>query len=167
MPDKNGQADYNSIIGKIETLIYHINIDNTEAKLFKDCLDENGINALDNIAVNLAECHMLACIEDNKPINAVGIAKQLNMTRGGISKIAARLRSKRMITMQHIPDNRKEIFYSLTPLGKQIYQIHNVLHQKTRGRLTNLLSKYNDDELILAGKFLSDLVEAYSNESVG
>jgi len=67
-----------------------------------------------------------------------------------------------MIEVQRLPNNQKEIYYTVTPLGKKIFQVHEVLHKRAAGEFTVCLNAYNKEELQLIDKFLGDFITIYT-----
>jgi DNA-binding MarR family transcriptional regulator len=148
-----------SIISEIEGLISQIG----EKKYFhneqgvKQLLKENEI--LNFSDVSLSECHVIACIAKNSQINGIEIAKQLGMTRGGISKIATRLTNKKLITTYRDETNQKKVFYKLTPLGEKVNEIHEQLHTKKYSQIESIASRYTEEEQDIILRFIKDLKE--------
>ena len=62
--------------------------------------------------VSLAECHVLDYIARHDKTNAISIAAASGITRGGISKITARLEQKGLLTVTAAPDNKKMLSYT-------------------------------------------------------
>ncbi|SHH93047.1 DNA-binding transcriptional regulator, MarR family [Sporobacter termitidis DSM 10068] len=109
--------------------------------------------------MTLTECHVIDCIERNPLINAIGISQKMNITKGGISKITARLLKKGLIRIYRLEGNRKEIFYALTPLGKKVYLIHEQLHAKIYKKIDSVLDRYTETELKTIGDFIGRVSE--------
>ncbi|MDL2281310.1 hypothetical protein LJC10_05605, partial [Selenomonadales bacterium OttesenSCG-928-I06] len=61
---------------------------------------------------------------------------------------------KNLIEAHRLEDNRKEIFYTLTPFGKKIFVLHEKLHAKTQDKLESLCKKYTKKELSAINDFL-------------
>lgn len=127
-------------------------------KVLKELLkrDSHSVHFSD---ISLTECHVLDCIAKNEKITAIEIAKQLEITRGGISKILARLENKGLLTTYHEKEGQKKKFFSLTEFGETINGEHSKLHEKKQENVFSIVKKYsiNEQEVIL--RFLSDLFE--------
>ena len=147
----------NDSINQIESLIYQINEKHNEEADWKALLDKEELKDLDK--VSLVECHVIDYIGKNRLTNAVNIANYMNITKGGISKIMARLLKKNLIEAHRLEDNRKEIFYTLTISGKRIFSLHEKLHVKVQAKLESLLKKYNKKELNFINDFVKSLRE--------
>ncbi|HID0755222.1 TPA: MarR family winged helix-turn-helix transcriptional regulator, partial [Clostridium botulinum] len=89
--------------------------------------------------------------------NNIFIAKELNMTKGGISKINSKLLSKDIIKADKIENDKREIYYSLTEKGIALFKLHEHLHEKEREKLMKILSNYKLEEITTILKFLEDL----------
>jgi DNA-binding MarR family transcriptional regulator len=160
----NNEQEFQKLIGKVEALIYHCNdIEGYERRILQSILQEQGNEELIRAGLSLAECHVIDCIERNERINTTAIAKKLNITKGGISKITAKLVKKHMIEARRLANNQKEIYYTLTPLGKKIFRAHEILHEQAESKFTSLFCTYSPEELRFAGKFLDDLITAFQS----
>lgn len=107
--------------------------------------------------ISLSEFHVIECIGKNNMANNIFIAKELYMTKGGISKINSKLLSKEIINADKIENNKKEIYYSLTVKGMALFKLHEYFHKKEQEKLMEILNKYKDEEMITILKFLDDL----------
>ena len=76
-----------------------------------------------------SELNCLDCIGRMRRPNAARIAEDTDMTRSAISKILRKLMSKDTIISYQLPENQKEIYYRLTPLGREIFKAHRRRHQ--------------------------------------
>ncbi|MFC9709295.1 MarR family transcriptional regulator [Paenibacillus sp. NPDC056933] len=107
----------------------------------------------------MSEIHLIACIGDFSPINVTSISEKTGLTKGSITRISKKLLKLALIKRQQINDNKKEVYYSLTSKGRNIYVIHHRIHQEIEERFMNFLDKYTADELVFASKFIQDLTE--------
>ncbi|SHI90292.1 MarR family winged helix-turn-helix transcriptional regulator [Propionispora hippei] len=156
---KQKEAELKELIGKIETLVYHVEtLEGQEEVLLQAALAGQIDGRLQQIGLSLTECHVLDCMERHAGLNTTAIAKQMNMTKGGISKIAAKLIKKDLIEVRRLPDNQKEIYYNLTPLGKQAFGLHARLHRIARDQFTNQFGQYSPAELQTVKRFIDDLI---------
>ena len=53
-----------------------------------------------------------------EPVNGITISKQFRIPKGSVSKTTRRLIAKKLIKAEARPNNKKEILYNTTPLGK-------------------------------------------------
>lgn len=91
--------------------------------------------------------HVLSAIGKLEPVNGITISKQFGFSKGTVSKITRRLADKQIISFEYIPDNKKEVLFRTTPLGKEINRLHQALHEQIDIGVNHFLQRYNDDEL--------------------
>lgn len=106
--------------------------------------------------LSLSEAHVIDAIGKDPNITATAIAEKLGITRGGISKIVARLEKKGYLKASAKDDNRKERKLSLTPQGDLAFKAHAKLHQRKLEKLIQLLDKYTDEELEVLIRIFTD-----------
>lgn len=149
----------NTVLDLYEQLTYHIeNEEHSEEKLLRKELNER--KTLAKIPLSLTECHMIACIggNDDEMVNGTFIAKNLNITKGGVSKAASKLINKKMIETVKSESNRKEIYYVLTAIGRDAYLAHEQMHEKAHQQHQQILNEYTNEELAAVKKFLKDFM---------
>lgn len=112
--------------------------------------------------LSISEAHVIEAIGEDADVSAATIAANSGMTRGGVSKILARLETKGYVTIERKDDNRKERKLSLTPQGELAFTTHEKLHTKKTARLLGLLNTYSDNELDVLVRMLTDFVESES-----
>jgi DNA-binding MarR family transcriptional regulator len=81
-----------------------------------------------------SEVHCIEYIGENVDSNATKLAESFYMTRGAMTKITKKLIEKGIIESYQNLDNRKEIYFRLTPQGAVIYKIHDELHKEFQER---------------------------------
>ena len=77
-----------------------------------------------------SEVHCMEYIEKNKDSNVTKLADSFYMTRGAISKLTKKLIKKELIESYQKSDNKKEIYFRLTEKGREVYDIHEKLHNE-------------------------------------
>lgn len=102
--------------------------------------------------------HVIDAIGRLEPVNGITISKQFGISRGSISKITRKLVEKEIIIMETLPDNKKEILFRTTPLGKEICKLHLDLHQQIDSGINRFLQQYTEDELGTTLKVLKDVL---------
>ncbi|MFI8496728.1 MarR family transcriptional regulator [Peribacillus butanolivorans] len=100
--------------------------------------------------------HVLEAIGQLEPVNGIGISKQFGISRGSISKITKKLVDKELIIMETLPENKKEILFRTTALGKEICRLHQDLHKQIDSGINYFLQQYTEDELGTTLKVLND-----------
>ncbi|QJD82948.1 MarR family transcriptional regulator [Cohnella herbarum] len=91
--------------------------------------------------------HVLDAIGKHEPINGITISKKFGISKGTVSKITRKLVEKQIISIEYLPDNKKEILFRTTLLGKEIYRLHQALHHLIDSGANRFLQKYNESEL--------------------
>lgn len=81
-----------------------------------------------------SELNCIECIGHMRRPNASRVSAEMNMTRSAVSKILRKLLSKGVADSYQLPENQKEIYYRLTPYGKEIFKKHRIRHQKWENR---------------------------------
>ncbi|WP_188398963.1 MarR family transcriptional regulator [Sporomusa sp. GT1] len=158
---QNKEQRVQKLIKQFEVLLYHFNdVEEYKKQVLENNLQEQGHEELRNVSVSLAECHVIDCIERNEMFNTTAIAKKLNITKGGISKIATKLIKKNMIEAYRLADNQKEIYYRLKPLGRKVFELHEISHKEAEEVFKQIFSTYSQDELEFASRFLADVTAA-------
>ena len=155
------EQEVQSLIGKIEGLVYAFNnLEDHKRQKLETVLLEQGYEELRNVSITLAECHVIDCIERNETLNTTAIAQKLNITKGGISKITAKLVKKNMLEVHRLANNQKETYYRLKPLGKKVFKLHETLHKQAEEVFKTYFRTYSREEVAFAGRFLNDLTAA-------
>lgn len=105
-----------------------------------------------------SEVHCIEYIGRNVDSNVTKLAESFYMTRGAISKITKKLIKKGIIESYQKPDNKKEIYFRLTSQGKEIYKIHEELHEEFRERDKVIFDQVTEEQFDMMLSF----VEKYS-----
>ena len=105
-----------------------------------------------------SEVHCIEFIGRNVDSNVTKLADALYMTRGAISKMTKKLEKKGIIESYQKPDNKKEIYFSLTSQGKVIYKIHEELHKEFQERDKAIFEQVTEEQFDIMLNF----VEKYS-----
>lgn len=81
-----------------------------------------------------SEVHCIEYIGNHEDANVTRLAETFYMTRSAISKITKKLIEKGLIESYQRPENKKEIYFRLTPEGEAVRRIHDDLHDEFRKR---------------------------------
>ncbi|NHN32734.1 MarR family transcriptional regulator [Paenibacillus agricola] len=92
--------------------------------------------------------HVLDAIGKLEPINGITISKKFGISKGSVSKITRKLVDKQIILIEYLPDNKKEILFRTTSLGKEIFCLHQAMHHQIDIGANRFLQRYNEDELL-------------------
>jgi DNA-binding MarR family transcriptional regulator len=102
---------------------------------------------------------VLDAIGQLEPVNGITISKQFRIPKGSVSKATRRLIAKKLITRESLPNNKKEILFRLTPLGRELFHAHRAFDQQMERGFVQFLERYNTDELRLLVRVLHDAIE--------
>jgi Transcriptional regulators len=141
-----------SSLGKIAYLL-HQTEEQAVKEWFPRYLDKK-------VALTVAECHSLDFIEKAPGINGTILAESLKITRGGMSKILAKLQAKGWILVETSEKNKKERYYYLTEDGKKISRAHQKIHDKLQAQILKIFEKRSLEEQKQINRFLAELSEA-------
>ncbi|ADK14694.1 MULTISPECIES: MarR family transcriptional regulator [Clostridium] len=159
MKTENTKFEIDLIINKFMAAFEHINNSlNSHDDEIKDLLIKYKHKELYDMGLMFSEIHVIDCIGKTQLINATSIAKELNMTKGAISKITNKLLRKELIKGNHLENNKKEIYYALTAQGKEVFKIHEMLHKVKHEKFIKILSKYDKEGLNIINSFIDDLI---------
>lgn len=111
---------------------------------------------------SLLEVHCIDRIGSSEFANVTKIAKDMELTRGSISKICKKMLAKGLIESSQRPDNRKEIYYSLTEKGRKVFIEHEKCHDQARQEELSLLNTYNEYDQSVILDFLKNLKQLYN-----
>lgn len=95
-----------------------------------------------------------------EPVNGITISEQFRIPKGTVSKITRRLLAKHLISTESLPQNKKEILFRLTPLGRELFQVHRAFDDQMERGFIHFLQRYSADELQLLVRVLHDATEA-------
>ncbi|MCR8643244.1 MarR family transcriptional regulator [Paenibacillus sp. N1-5-1-14] len=108
---------------------------------------------------NMTEVHVISCIGNNEPINITMIADKMDLSKASISKISVKLQEEGFIRKSQLNDNKKEIYFRLTPKGKKLFMLHEDLHQKGKDHFFHFLQKYSLQELHFIKRLIQDITD--------
>jgi DNA-binding MarR family transcriptional regulator len=95
-----------------------------------------------------------------EPVNGITIAAQFHIPKGTVSKVTRRLIAQRLVTAESRPRNRKEILFRLTPLGRQLCELHRRFDEQIERGFSRFLQRYDADDLRLLVRVLRHATEA-------
>lgn len=94
-----------------------------------------------------------------EPVNGITIADHHRIPKGTVSKITRRLLAKDLIQAESLPHNKKEIWFRLTPLGRELFQVHRTFDEQMERGFIRFLQRYSADELRLIIRILHEATE--------
>lgn len=114
--------------------------------------------SLNLAGITLSELHVINCIGTHGTRNVTSLSKQMDMTRGAISKICSKLLKREAIEKIHLTDNQKEVHFKLTKSGEKIFSLHETLHQAAEEKVIHFLKRYTPAELQFIDRLLKDII---------
>lgn len=105
---------------------------------------------------SFGEMHCIEAISLIENPNVTKLALHLHLTKGAVTKIIKKLSLKSAINSYTNPQNRKEIYYQLTPIGEEINKKHEALHKDLCLADIEFLSAYDSKKLVVVEEFLEN-----------
>jgi len=109
--------------------------------------------------MTLTTLRVLDAVGRLEPVNGVTISTQFRIPKGTVSKITQRLIAKKLIQKESLANNKKEVLFRLTPLGRELSDVHRAFDQQMEQGLIKFLQRYSADELRFIVLILQDLTE--------
>jgi DNA-binding MarR family transcriptional regulator len=107
-----------------------------------------------------AMLRVLDAIGRLEPVNGITIATQFAVPKGTVSKVTRRLVAKKLVITESLPNNRKEILFRLTPLGRDVYLFHRAFDERMERGFLQFLQRYETSELHVLVRVLRDAAHA-------
>jgi DNA-binding MarR family transcriptional regulator len=107
--------------------------------------------------------HLLDTINEHPGENTSQLAARNGITKGAIAQITKKLLEKELITTFQIPENRKEVYFELTKLGKKAVSGHDRHHKRLNAGLTKYFEILSDKDMQTIVTFLDVLIEGSSD----
>lgn len=136
----------------------------TESEEFADFARMQGLSSF---PTNLTSVHTIDCIGHNEPINNTSIAEKMNLSKASITKISAKLLEEGFIKRSQMNDNKKEVYFSLTPKGRQIFEVHAMMHVIIENRFIDSMNVFSESELQAVLKFFQMMIQHNDNIAKG
>lgn len=112
---------------------------------------------LESIPHHLTSVHVIDCIGNNEPINNTALAEKMELSKASITKISVKLLEEGYIKRRQLNDNKKEVYFSLTAKGRQVFELHQRLHKLEEERFMRLLEPFTEAELHAILRFLQSV----------
>ncbi len=107
----------------------------------------------------ISEMHCIDFIQTTEAPNVTKLAKKMNITKGGISKMIKKLIKKNAIETYSSESNKKEIYYRLTARGMEVFHAHEKIHNDWCLKESAFFDNFTEAELQPA----INLLEKYNN----
>jgi DNA-binding MarR family transcriptional regulator len=95
-----------------------------------------------------------------EPVNGITISTRYRIPKGTVSKITRRLIAQQLITTEYLPNNKKEILFRLTPLGRDLFEVHRAFDEQMERGFIQFLRRYDASELHLLVRILEEATVA-------
>ena len=119
--------------------------------------DRMTLNYGTDVKIHGSEIHLLCHIKRNPGSHISGIARELNVTRGAISQIVAKLEKKGLVVKDESPESKKILLLKTTEKGEKAYKGHQLLHSEFNSRLLDIMSGHDENETKIIEGFVKDL----------
>jgi len=110
--------------------------------------------------MTLTSMRVLNGIGQLEPVNGITISARAGVPKGTVSKVARRLVARKLVTTEFLPNNKKEILFRLTPLGRELVHLNHTFDEQMERGFASFLQGYDADELRLLARILQDATEA-------
>jgi DNA-binding MarR family transcriptional regulator len=133
--------------------------ENTETRqwMIQHCHDPVIVELLQEMT--LMTGRVVDAIGQMEPVNGITISKQFRIPKGSVSKITRRLLSNKLIQKESLPHNKKEVLFRLTPLGRELFDVHRAFDRQMERGFIQFLQRYEADELRFVVQILQDILE--------
>jgi DNA-binding MarR family transcriptional regulator len=139
---------------KEEILVRKINqMVNTAVQEMKTAKDYGGV------ILYYSEIHALEAISNYKGENISALAKHMSVTIGAVWQVARKLKAKGLINQYHHQNNRKDIYFCLTDLGRMACDGHIRYHKSFNPAFSNFVDKLSDHETKIILQFLDGIIK--------
>jgi DNA-binding MarR family transcriptional regulator len=112
--------------------------------------------------LNHAEVHLLDTINQHQGENTSQLALRNGITKGAIAQITKKLLEKGLIRSYQTPENKKEVYFELTNLGKKAVAGHDRHHKRLNSELTKYFETLGDKDMRTILTFLDKIIAGNS-----
>lgn len=102
---------------------------------------------------------VLTAIGQLEPVNGITISKQFGIPKGSVSKATRKLVAQKLIVTEALPNNKKEVIFRTTPLGKEIFEVHRTFDGLMEKGFIRFAQRYTLDELRFVARLFRDVLE--------
>jgi DNA-binding MarR family transcriptional regulator len=95
-----------------------------------------------------------------EPVNGITISERYRIPKGTVSKITRRLIAQSLISHERLPNNRKELLFRLTSLGRDLFDLHRTFDERMERGFIQFLRRYDAATLRLLVGVLREATEA-------
>ncbi|HTP08294.1 MAG TPA: winged helix DNA-binding protein [Anaerolineae bacterium] len=102
---------------------------------------------------------VLNAVGQLEPVNGITISRQFHIPKGSVSKTTRKLIAQKLIKKESRPNNKKEMLFRLTPLGRELFEVHRAFDQQMERGFVRFLQRYEADQLQLVVRVLQDSID--------
>ncbi|NBD25383.1 helix-turn-helix domain-containing protein [Paenibacillus glycinis] len=102
--------------------------------------------------------HVLDAIGKLGRANGIALSTRYGFPKGTVSKVTKRLASRNLIVIESLPGNKKELHFSITPLGEKVYALHERLDEQIQAGAVRFMADYSPEQLHFVKEFMQKLV---------
>lgn len=107
--------------------------------------------------LSIVSLHIATALLDGE-MTGIELARQLNVTRGGITRAAKSLLSYQLVVDQKHAGDKKKIYYSLTTAGRKVAIGHQRMHEKMDQTFAKKMDqRYTQAELARFSQMLEEV----------
>lgn len=93
-----------------------------------------------------SEIHCIEYIAKHADANVTKLSDAFNMTRSAVSKLTKKMMGKGIIENYQKPDNKKEVYFRLTEMGREINKIHEDIHSEYQERDSAIFAQGTEEQ---------------------
>jgi DNA-binding MarR family transcriptional regulator len=116
------------------------------------------------IGLNLyhSEVHLLDMIKAHKGANASELSRIMGVTTGAVWQVSRKLLDKGLIENYQHENNKKEVLFQLTDLGKKACKGHQKHHETINTGLFEYMENLNEADIKIISEFLDVIIKGMS-----
>ncbi|WPC43928.1 MarR family transcriptional regulator [Clostridium sp. JS66] len=111
-----------------------------------------------------AEIHMIEAIGNHKNANASELSIIMGITNGAINQVANKLIKKGLVEQYRMKDNKKDVFYQLTPQGEIANVEHSNYHKEQYRHMKEYIDELVPEKINIINKFFDELIKSWPSK---
>jgi DNA-binding MarR family transcriptional regulator len=135
------------LVGKVSRIV------NAAVPAMKIARDYGGI------MLYYSEIHTLEAINSYKEANISTLAGYMGVTVGAVWQTARKLKEKGLIEQYQLQNNRKDVFFYLTDLGRTACEGHIKYHKSLNPEFSDFVDGLSEHETKIIMQFLDEIIK--------
>jgi len=111
------------------------------------------------VKMHASDIHIIEMMGNYPDANTTRLAEVLGVTKGLVSRVSSNLEKKGLVRKYQYKDNKKEIYYELTDLGKLAYLGHIKYHENNHRQIFDRFENYSDEHKTVISNFLAEYID--------